>query len=70
MSRSPAARPDRTGRHQLILAPMYAAAQKNNELLPVHKWMFSALLHEIARRAKLRRIDFNGEAPECPTIGS
>jgi hypothetical protein len=39
-------------------------------LLPVHEWMFSGLLHEIARRAKLRRIELNGEASECPTIGS
>ena len=39
-------------------------------LLLVHEWMFSGLLHEIARRAKLRRIELNGEASECPTIGS
>ena len=38
-------------------------------LLPVHEWMFSGLLHEIARRAKLRRIELNGEATECSTIG-
>ena len=37
-------------------------------LLPVHEWMFSGLLHEIARRAKLRRIELNGEASECPTL--
>jgi len=39
-------------------------------LLPVHEWMFSGLLREIARRAKLRGIELNGEATECPTIGS
>jgi hypothetical protein len=32
--------------------------------------MFSGLLQEIARRAKLRRIELNGEATECPTIVS
>ena len=37
-------------------------------LFPVHEWMFSGLLHEIARRAKLRRIELNGEASECPTL--
>jgi hypothetical protein len=32
--------------------------------------MFSGLLHEIARRATRRRIELNGGASECPTIGS
>jgi hypothetical protein len=32
--------------------------------------MFNGLLREIARRAKLRGIELNGEATECPTIGS
>jgi len=31
-------------------------------LLPVHEWMFSGLLHEIARRAKLLRIEFDGDS--------
>ena len=39
-------------------------------LRPVHEWMFSGLLDEIARRARRRRIERNGEATECPTIGS
>jgi uncharacterized protein YndB with AHSA1/START domain len=34
-------------------------------LLPVHEWMFSGLLHEIARRARLRRIERNSEATEA-----
>ena len=32
-------------------------------LLPVHEWMFSGLLHEIARRAKPRRIEPNRRQP-------
>ena len=31
-------------------------------LLPVHEWMFSGLLHEIARRAKSRRIEFDRDS--------
>jgi uncharacterized protein YbjT (DUF2867 family) len=33
-------------------------------LLPVHHWMFSGLLQEIVRRAKLRGIEVESEAPD------
>jgi hypothetical protein len=38
-------------------------------LLPVHEWMFSGLLHEIARRAKTRRIEPNGDISRWPSAG-
>jgi hypothetical protein len=34
----------------------------------VHEWMFSGLLHEIARRAKLRRIEFDGDSSRWPFV--
>jgi hypothetical protein len=35
----------------------------------VHEWMFSGLLHEIARRAKPRRIEPNGPRRRWPYAG-
>ena len=38
-------------------------------LLPVHEWMFSGLLCEIARRARLRGIEINGDSSRSPSAG-
>ena len=39
-------------------------------LLPIHEWMFSGLLHEIARRATARRIERNSDRSRSPSANS
>jgi len=38
-------------------------------LLPVHEWIFSGLLREIARRATLSGIEINGDSSRGPSAG-
>jgi hypothetical protein len=35
----------------------------------VHEWIFSGLLREIARRAKLRAIEIEGDSRRSPSAG-
>ena len=67
-------RPGRSG--GFALQPSQSGAKRTPARRPtgtlpsVHEWMFSGLLHEIARRAKLRRIELNGEARSARLSGA